>query len=266
MKTPALLALLTVLAVLSFAGEVLENDGRPMVVDFRCTNEDVQWAGLTCSEADPCVIYLEVTAVEAVGVRVFAAGNIHSATSTLYSVLLTSDDGGKTWREPFERLRGAGFDHIQFVDFENGWISGQTLQPLPRDPFLLITSDGGKTWRQRPLFGEGHAGSIAQFWFTSRTNGSLIVDNGPGGGRERYELYETSNGGETWAARETSRKPIQLKRPAGDSAGWRVRADAATRAFLIERREGGRWDTLAGFSVALNPCTPPEAVPEPAPQ
>jgi len=253
------LPMLALLASAGLAGQtVLEDAGKPIRVEFQCTLDDLQSSGMSCTGDQPCPVYLELTAVESVGNRIFAAGNIHSDTSTLYSVLLASDDAGKTWHEPFDRIRGAGLDHIQFLDFENGWISGQVLQPLPLDPFLLITSDGGKTWRRRPLFEDTKAGVIVQYWFTSRTAGSLVLDRGQGGEGDRYELYETANGGESWAVRQTSAKPFRLRRVAGESAAWRIRADAATRAFLVERHDGERWSALAAFSVALRPCVPLE--------
>ena len=126
---------------------------------------DIQAAGLGCSEEDPCPVYLELSNVEAVGHKIFVTGNLHTPTATLDSILLASDDEGKTWTEPHPRLRSSGLDQIQFVDFQNGWISGANLQGAPRDPFLLITTDGGKTWRQRPIFEESRVASIERFWF-----------------------------------------------------------------------------------------------------
>ena len=86
----------------------LQNTGKPMMVDYRCAEEDIRLAGLSCTIDDPCPVFLELASVEAVGNRIFAAGNIHSSTTTLSSVLLSSDDAGKTWREPYERVRLAG--------------------------------------------------------------------------------------------------------------------------------------------------------------
>lgn len=240
---------------------LLENKGKPIQVQYQCSLDDMHSAGLDCTEEEPCPVYLELSAVESVGNRIFAAGNIHSSSNTLYSILLASDDAGKTWREPFERLRSAGFDHIQFVDFENGWVSGALWQPLGRDPFLLITADGGQTWRRRPLFEENRAGSILQFWFSSRNNGSLVLENGESG---RYELYESPNGGDTWMLRETNEKPIRLRRATGGNTDWRIRADSGTRAFMVERRQGERWVVLSAFLVALKPCSPPAVPPLPA--
>jgi photosystem II stability/assembly factor-like uncharacterized protein len=237
---------------------VLENTGKPMLVPFRCTEDDVRWAGLACSEEDPCAVYLELAAVESAGNRIFASGNIHTGAATLYTVLLGSEDGGGAWREAHERIRGAGLDHIQFLDPETGWTSGLSLSPLPQDPFLLITRDGGKTWRQRPIFSETRVGSIQQFFFSAKDSGSLIIDRGPGSEGGRYELYESPDGGDTWMIKEESARPLRLKRSPPASSDWRVRADAPTKSFHLERRQGDRWTSVAAFTVSLGLCKPTE--------
>src|SRR5437867_556595 len=172
----------------------LENAGKPMAPKFQCTEDDIQSFGLGCTEDEPCPIYLELSTLEPVGNQIFVAGNIHSAAATLYSILLASADSGKTWREAFERIHGASLDRILFTDFEHGWITGQIVHPLPRDPFLLITSDGAKVWRRQPLFDESRAGSVQQIWFDSRTSGALLFDRGQSADGPRYELYESATG------------------------------------------------------------------------
>jgi photosystem II stability/assembly factor-like uncharacterized protein len=238
---------------------VLENTGRPMRLPFSCTDEDIQSAGLTCTEEDPCPVYLELTTVDAVGTRIFLAGNLHSASVTLFSTLLASEDGGHTWREPFERVRSAGLDRIQFHDQETGWAAGEVLSPLPQDPFLLLTTDAGKTWRQRAIFGENaenRLGSIQQFVFTDKTSGSLIIDRGQGSETDRYEMYESPDGGESWTVKETSSKPLRLRRPPPVVSDWRVRVDAPSQAFHVEHRQGERWGAVASFQVKLAACKP----------
>src|SRR5438477_10888462 len=74
------------------APPVLENTGKPMLAPFQCSEEDIRSAGLACSEEDPCQVYLELAALLAAGNRIFAAGNIHAESATLYSILLGSDD------------------------------------------------------------------------------------------------------------------------------------------------------------------------------
>jgi photosystem II stability/assembly factor-like uncharacterized protein len=197
--------------------------------------------------------------VESVSNTIIAAGNIHSATVTLLAVLLASDDLGHTWREAAARVPGAGIDRIQFLDSANGWAAGEVLSPLARDPFLLVTTDGGKSWRQHPVFSdsrEDRFGSIQQFLFTGKDSGSLIIDRGRGSEGDRYELFESRDGGESWEPKETSVKPLRLKRAPEPSTEWRARVDARSQSFHIEHNQGNRWNTVAAFSVKLAPCKP----------
>jgi len=227
-----------------------------MLVSPRCAEEDLQWAGLACSQDEPCSLYLEVSAVESVGSRIIAAGNIHSSAVTLYSELLASDDAGRTWREASERIRGAGLDRIEFVDSEIGFAVGQILYPLAQDPFLLVTADGGKSWRRQPVFGEDRPGSIVDFGFTSKSRGSLVFDRGPTGGRARYESYESQDGGGSWTLRDVASTPPRTK--AETPSALRVRADGPTQSFQIEKRAAGRWAPVASFAVKLGACEEPD--------
>lgn len=227
-----------------------------MLVAFECSAEDIHSAGLACSEDDPCQIYLELSAAAATSSRMFAAGNIHAEAATLYSVLLGSEDSGHTWREVHERIRSASLDHIQFIGAENGFASGLSLSPLPQDPFLLITRDGGKSWRASAISSEPRIGSIVQFYFDGPKSGSLIIDRGLGADGDRYELYESQDGGDSWGIRQTSVKPLKLKSDPLANPNWRIRADAATKSFHIERRAGQRWTSESAFSVKLGVCKP----------
>jgi hypothetical protein len=235
---------------------VLQNQGKPMVVVYNCSEQDVQWAGLSCNEDEPCAVFLELSAVEAAGNRIVVAGNLHTEAVTLYSLLLASEDNGRTWTEAHERIRGAALDHIQFLDANTGWISGGELFPIPQNPFLLVTTDGGKTWEQRPILGESaedRFGSVQQFAFTDKDNGSLILDRAQSGSGARYALFESRTGGGGWNIVQESSKPLRLKQTAPVST-WRVRVDAATHSFHIEHRQGERWTSVAAFAVKLPPC------------
>jgi hypothetical protein len=239
---------------------VYKNEGKPLKLDFSCKEDDITAFGLTCSEDDPCDVFLELAALEPVGSKLFASGNLHTSSVTLWSVLLVSEDGGKTWTEGHERVRSTGFEQIQFLDFESGWISGQTLLSLPRDPFLLLTSDGGKTWRKKPVRTEAHVGAVQQFVFETAKDGQLLVDRtqtGDAGGR--YEFYETSSGGDSWSLRQVSPKPVPLKRPRPQNPDWRIRPDARTKSFAIERRAAdNKWQPISSFLVKAGDCRPEE--------
>jgi photosystem II stability/assembly factor-like uncharacterized protein len=238
---------------------VLEYAGKPLILPFKCTDEDIQLAGLTCSEDDPCPIYLELAAVGASGDRVVVVGNLHSSSVTMFSTLLASEDGGKTWREPQDRIRGAALDRVQFLDADTAWAAGEKLQPLPQDPFLLLTSDGGKSWRVRAVFSdtaENRFGTIQQFGFTAKDSGSLIIDRGTGADGDRYELYESPDGGQSWSFKQSSVKPLTLRRPPPVSTEWRIRVDSRTQAFHVERRSGERWTSVSAFAVKVGACKP----------
>jgi hypothetical protein len=234
----------------------------PSRIECQCTNEDVQELDLECTDEQPCPIYLEFAALETVGNRIFLTGNLHTRTATLFSILLASDDAGRTWSEPHRRIRGAALDQIQFIDLENGWVGGQNVQPSPRDPFLLITHDAGKTWQMRPVFEESNRpGAIEQFWFESRTAGSLLVDRKQAGDDgARHELYESMTGGDTWSLVQAGATPIKMKhaRPENANPDWRIRADAATKSYRVERRESGAWKAIAAFAIQPGECRPPE--------
>lgn len=219
-------------------------------VDYTCTAEDIDAFGLSCSEQRPCPIFFEVSAVDAIGSTVFVAGDIHTATTTLYGVLLSTDDGGVSWNEAIARLRSTAFEHMQ-VRGDHAWLSGQKLEPLPKDPFLLITTDGGKDWHARPLFEESRFGSITQFWFDSATAGQLIFDASVGKD-VKQELYATMTGGENWEIKQTSPKALKL---AGTHASaWTAAAPAGSKTYLIERGAGARKETLARFLIHIGDC------------
>lgn len=245
----------------------LENTGTPMQVSFECTEEDLRESGLSCTADHPCPVYLELAALEPVGAKIFVVGNIHTASTTLYSVLLASEDSGKTWNEPFSRIPGAVLDRIQFTDFQRGWIGGQIVRNLPRDPFLLLTTDGGSTWRRRPLFEENRIGAIELFRFDSPESGTLWLDRSQSGETEAlYERYESQTGGESWMLREVSSRPIlkESERSTQPVSGWRLRPQAASDSYRIEKLEGEQWRVVATFLISISECRPPEQVlPEP---
>jgi hypothetical protein len=264
-------------AVVEATPKKLEYAGQPLVVPHECTEEQIHSLGLACTRDDPCPVFLDLSGHELVGTTIVLTGNLHNREVTYSSVLLVSEDLGKTWTEPLARIKSGVLDQVQFVDFQNGWAAGQIMQQqLPRDPFLLITNDGGRNWRKRPLYDDARLGSIEQFWFDTKSNGSLIVDRSRGGEpNAKYEYYESQTGGSSWTLREVTSKPVQLKRskPPVVNSDFRVRADAKLNAYRIERRQGTQWQTLASFSIALANCMPPEqkaiepppAEPEPAP-
>jgi hypothetical protein len=232
-----------------------------MAVPVRCGEEELQLAATDCPAGESCPVYLELGSVEGVADRIYASGNLHTIGHTLSSVLLASEDGGKTWLEPFARVPGAALEAIQFIDFASGWVAGQTVEPRTYDPFFLITGDGGKTWKRRPLFDESRAGVIEGFRFTSAKDGEVWIDAGYGAEEgQRYELYETRTGGESWMLRRLSDEPVGKPSVRDAEGAWRVRPDSSSKSYWIESLKGGQWVKVAAFLVEPGECQMPEPV------
>jgi photosystem II stability/assembly factor-like uncharacterized protein len=219
-------------------------------VDYACPAEDVESFGLTCSDERPCPVYFEVSAVDAFGSHVFVAGDIHTATTTLFGVLLSTGDSGKTWEEEIPRLRSATFEQFQVMG-DHGWLAGQRLDPLPKDPFFFITPDGGKNWHQRPLFEDSRFGSIQQFWFESPLAGELIFDDSVGKTTDQ-ELFSSNTGGETWRLKQKSAKALQLS-PKTESA-WSATVPRGSTTYLIQHVANGSKQTFAHFLIHIGDC------------
>jgi hypothetical protein len=239
----------------------------PIRVPFECAEEQLQAAGLLCSEEEPCAIYLELSAIAPAGKKLFLAGNLHADSGTFASILLASEDGGLTWKEPSPRIPGAALDEIQMLDLEHGWAAGETQSPLPSDPFFLITSDGGQTWRKRPITEDGGPGSIQAFWFDSPQHGELIVDAGKSAPGGRYVSWESETGGDTWMVRAATGKLPSLKnvRPQAEP-DFRIRP-VGEKSYLIEKRAGElKWETLASLAIEVASCKlKPATLKEPPP-
>jgi hypothetical protein len=240
--------------------------GKPVRLEAACANAELDEFGLDCTADEPCPVYLEITAVETAGQRLFAAGNLHTGKVTLSAVLLMSENDGTTWTEPHPRLKAANLDLIQFFDHETGWISGHHTGPLLRDPFFLKTADAGKSWRRFGVFEDQEVGVVDSFWFDSRTSGVMVLDRLQAGQRGRWQRWESMTGGESWMLREVSPKPIPPLRPKSNvpNADWRLRPDPAAKTVRLERRAEGRWSAVSTFAVGAGECKP--APPAPPPQ
>ncbi len=237
-------------------GQTLVYERRPLRLPIGCKAADFEAAGLECSEEEPCQVFLELTAVEAVGPKILVIGNLHTTSATVSSLALFSEDAGTTWRELVKREPAAGFEAAQFLNEQQGWISVQPQSQLASDPYLLATADGGANWQKLPIFSEeGRAGLLQQFYFDSKDHGLALIDRSQtGDASSRYELYETVTGGSSWMLRESSSRPIAPKWPARRPSDWRLREDPKLKTYELERRVGNSWQRMANFRTDLGVC------------
>jgi hypothetical protein len=235
---------------------ILRNSGEPLRVPFTCSEEEIQSVGLLCTEDEPCSIYLELNGLATAGKKFFLAGNLHSSSATISSIILASDDAGATWKEPSPRLRGASLDQLEFYDLEHGWAAGELQYPLPRDPFFLLSTDGGNSWRKQQVTEDGGAGALQRFWFDSPQHGELIVDAGRSAVGGRYLDWESETGGESWSIRSSTGEPPKMKRapPVAENSDFRLRASADGKAYHVEKRLEEKWEPVASFLIEVASC------------
>lgn len=230
-----------------------------------CGDQEILEFGLECSAEEPCPVFLELSSIEVNGVNIYLSGNLHTPSTTVSTILLASEDEGKSWTEPAARVRGAALDQIQFLDSDTGWVSGNVSGSLPKDPFLLKTTDGGKTWRRITLFDDTFFGSIDQFWFDSRTHGVMVL-NRKGSRGTPFQRMETMTGGDSWMSREVGAKASAPLRPkTALHPDWRIRTDVPSKTFRLEHRLASRWTQVYAFPVRAGVCKPDPPKPEPPP-
>ncbi len=154
------------------------------------------------------------------------------------------------------RIRGSAIDQLQFFTSQAGWAAGETLYPLPRDPFFLVTTDGGASWHQRPVGEEDLPGAVQRFWFDSEQRGEVIIDGGKAAADGRYLSYESETGGESWSLHGKSDQLPKLRRapPLGEDPGWRTHASKDGKALQIEHHSGGEWTPVASFLIEVATC------------
>jgi hypothetical protein len=243
---------------------VLAYEGEPLKLPLQCRAEAFLRAGLVCSEESPCDMFLELVDITNIKNRVLVIGNIHTPSATIATVLLGSDDGGKTWTEPFERVDAASLEMVETLDNQNGWIGGeQTTQDHASSPFLLVTTDGGLNWVRRPIWNgdEERHGAVLEIYFDEPQHGYVIIERQTVDG-DSYELYESMNSGLSWSIRQVSSEMPTIRRritAAEPEKPWRLNEDRGTAAYEIEHLVDGEWTKASAFAGDLGACRTVEA-------
>lgn len=126
---------------------------------------------------------------------VAAAGTEHIWATGPNEFLVSSHDGGKSWKS--EKIGKLAFLYkVQFFDANNGFVAGSAILSENQTEAIYqmyVTSDGGKTWNQKNA-------SLGFFpmdmHFTSANEGFAIEKNNEKTGKDRF--IKTSDGGKTW--------------------------------------------------------------------
>lgn len=204
----------------------------------------------------------------------FLVGSYQLGQTTYRSVLLRTTDGGSTWEEVAQGISETTLFGMDFVNSKRGFVYGQLTTGDPEPPFFLRSDDGGLSWRRVGQIEAEGAPAIHAFGFTDAQHGSIkLLFHAVGLTPEkphRNEVYETSDGGETWIQTESKfisdndvaklgamMKNDMVHRHNG--VVWRLEeagGDAWTYGYWITRSldDGVSWERVSRF--ARHPFSP----------
>lgn len=119
----------------------------------------------------------------------FAVGLTNADHNSSRGIVLSTTDGGETWRRQHITDRtGEWCWKLSFPTRQTGYAS---LQRNTQSPvYFLKTTDGGATWQEKFFFQTNYF--VQGIGFVDELNGWI-------GGNSSYPSYVTSDGGETWA-------------------------------------------------------------------
>lgn len=147
-------------------------------------------------------------------------------------VLLTTNDGGRTWK----RLNPATQDNLRDVYFANeqsGWLVCERdvfklkTNDEPRT-YLLKTDDGGMSWLPVALSGSDVNARLVRAVFSDQDHGWAFGESGA--------LFATRDGGASWARQLLPTRHLVLGGVFVDeSHGWLVGAGAT----ILQTADGG---------------------------
>lgn len=145
-------------------------------------------------------VRLSVASVAQLDAGTLLVGGSYESIDPIRSVLLRSDDGGRSWRDTCVWLTGSVTSSIFVLDAHHAWAVVHGAVEGWSPPFVVFrTTDGGRTWqrsRQDLPLGDENANLPLEFGirFASPDVGIAWLV-GPVG--DQYH-YLTTDGGMTW--------------------------------------------------------------------
>jgi len=108
-----------------------------------------------------------------------------------HALIISTEDGGKTWKNVYESKRNAEITWKGFFPSRNvGYVTVQSYDTLETadQRYVAKTTDGGKTWKELPLIKD----------FEVREFGIGFTDEKHGWVGASPQGFETFDGGKTW--------------------------------------------------------------------
>jgi photosystem II stability/assembly factor-like uncharacterized protein len=135
---------------------------------------------------------------------IMTSNNIQEFTRTI--------DGGSTWTPGTFNISQPTYsiNNISPVSGTTAWISALDGNALPAVGGVWKTTDGGTTWTQQNTAAYQEADSfINGVYFFDANNGISYGDPVPAAPGGKFEMYKTTDGGNTWTAIAAASIPAQ---------------------------------------------------------
>ncbi|MDQ3820876.1 MAG: YCF48-related protein [Acidobacteriota bacterium] len=150
--------------------------------------------------------------------RGWVVGSISSKDVVVDSLVIYTDDGGKSWQRQRVPTKQE-LIHVDFADEKRGWIVGV-------GGTILHTADGGETWAEQL---SNTKATLYHVDFRNEHEGWVVG--------ERGTILRTTDGGLTWIQVETAARGtlLSVAFPDGDN-GWIV----GRGGVILRSGDGGR--------------------------
>jgi photosystem II stability/assembly factor-like uncharacterized protein len=173
--------------------------------------------------------------------------------------VLRTTDGGATWRRLALPADAAALDFRSVWAFDSlAAVVASAGEAAEGQARIYRTADGGRTWTlARRDTTRGVFYDAVAFW--DREHGLVLSDPVDEGGRRRFVVLSTLDGGRTWARTPAAGMPDALPGEAAFAAGNAALAVAGTtRAWFVTGGPGGaRVYRRRPAARGGTPCRPP---------
>lgn len=183
-------------------------------------------------------------------------GSLQTSAVSIRSLLLRSEDGGRSWREVMTPATGSDVIRLFFLNKQTGWaLLGQTSEG-PGQLYLYKTRDSGKSWKKVSRIPKRHyTGWPKGFGFIDERNGRIEMLYDGAAPTDGFAVMSTSDGGISWQETRSlsldeyrenyereSEEPSADYVTARDGTQWKLQEQPNGQVSILRRRRpGGKW-------------------------